>query len=50
MYVGKATEEEAAFSCADYYITSRDLRTVKRTCLADKFNIPIISGVDAPTF
>ena len=48
MYVGKATEEEAAFSCADYYITSRDLRTVKRTCLADKFNIPIVTIIDTP--
>lgn len=50
MYVGNVMEEEAAFSRSDYYITSRDLRTVKRTCLADKFNIPIISGVDAPIF
>lgn len=50
VYAGKPDEEEAAFARADYYITSRGPHTVKRTCLADQFGVPIISGVDIPIF
>lgn len=50
VYSGKPEEEEAAFSRANYYITSRSLDTVRRTCLADRFGIPIISGADIPIF
>ena len=50
VYAGDPSEETAAFAQADYYITSRSIHTVRRTCLADKFGVPIISGVDIPIF
>lgn len=50
MYAGDTEEEAPVFSRADYYITSRSPRTVKRTCLADRFHVPILSGVDVPVF
>lgn len=50
VYAGESEEEETAFSHADYYITSRSPYTVRRTCLADRFGVPIISGADIPIF
>lgn len=50
VYAGSAMDEKAAFSHADYYITSRSIHTVKRSCLADQFGIPTISGMDLPIF
>lgn len=51
VYASKSAEdEERIFSCVNYYITSRSVHTVRRTCLADRFGIPILSGVDIPIF
>ena len=42
--------EKKLFPAVDYYITSRCSRTVRRTCLADKYNVPTLSGTDIPLF
>ncbi len=49
-YLGDVEEEFDMFARADYYITSRSGRTVKRTCMADYFGVKILSGVDIPLF
>ena len=43
-------EEEIIFQYTDFYVTSRGKETIKRTCYADLYHIPIISGVDVPAF
>jgi virginiamycin A acetyltransferase len=40
--------EDELFAEADCYITSRSLNTVRRTCLADKYGLKIISCADIP--
>ncbi len=47
---GDDGDEAAVFSHADYYITSRSLRTVRRSCLADRYGVSVISGTDIPVF
>jgi virginiamycin A acetyltransferase len=46
--VGGAETEEQLFTEADCYITSRAPETVRRTCLADKYGVKIISCADIP--
>lgn len=43
-------DEEMVFSESDYYITNRDMNTLKRVAWADKYNVKIKSGVDIPLF
>jgi virginiamycin A acetyltransferase len=42
--------EETLFQQVDFYVTTRAKETVRRTCLADKFGVKTISGVDDPIF
>ena len=46
----EAVSSDKLFSIADYYITSRSGDTVRRTCLADKFDVAVLSGTDEPIF
>ena len=51
LYIHTGTEQiEEIFAISDYYITSRSLNTVYYSCIADKYNMKIISGVDLPLF
>lgn len=43
-------DEEKVMSEADYYITNRHARTLQRVYLADKYRVPILSGVNLPMF
>jgi hypothetical protein len=45
---GGINSEDELFAAADCFITSRCLQTVKRTCLADKYGVKIISCADTP--
>jgi virginiamycin A acetyltransferase len=46
--IGDHNKEYELFTEADCYITSRSLDTVRRTCLADKYGVKIISCADIP--
>jgi virginiamycin A acetyltransferase len=46
--VFRPANEEALFLEADCFVTSRSLETVRRTCLADKYGLKIISCADIP--
>jgi virginiamycin A acetyltransferase len=46
--VGGINSEAELFAAADCYITSRSLETVRRTCLADRYGVKIISCADKP--
>jgi len=35
---------------ADYFITTRDINTVRWSSYADEFGVKILSGVDIPIF
>ncbi len=50
LLIDQVLDERSLFNIADFYVTSRTLATVKRTCLADEFNVKICSGVDDPIF
>ncbi len=43
-------EEEEFFKQSDYYITSRAVETVQRSCMADRCGVKTLSGVDVPLF
>lgn len=43
-------QEEMVISEADVLITNRHARTLFRVALADRYGIPVISGVDIPLF
>jgi hypothetical protein len=48
--VGQVSDEAELFAVSDYYVTSRALATVRRSCLADRFGLKVLSGVDEPLF
>mgnify|MGYP000906029640 CR=1 FL=1 len=50
LLIDQELDERSLFNIADFYITSRAQATVTRTCLADKYNVKICSGVDDPIF
>lgn len=43
-------DEEAFFKIADYFICDRSKDTVRYSCIADDYDVKIISGVDIPIF
>ncbi|MDR0903369.1 MAG: hypothetical protein LBM59_01915 [Ruminococcus sp.] len=45
---GDLENEDELFAEADCFITSRSLNTVRRSCLADKYGVKIISPIDTP--
>lgn len=47
----ESEEDEEKILCeADYYITNRDIRTLQRVGVADKYEVTVLSGVDIPLF
>lgn len=50
LQTGEDLDEAMLFQYADYYVTTRSLQTVHRTCLADIYNTKIIFGTDDPIF
>lgn len=50
LQTGTDLDEEILFQYADYYITTRSLETVRRTCLADLYGTKILFGTDDPIF
>lgn len=50
LQIDPVAEEKSLFRLADYYITSRDMETIRRTCFADEFGVKTLSGVDDPIF
>lgn len=47
---GTDLDERMLFQYADYYVTTRSLETVYRTCLADLYGAKILFGTDEPIF
>lgn len=43
-------EEEQIISESDVFITNRDLKTMTRVELADRYHVKVVSGVDVPLF
>ena len=43
-------DEEKVIQEADGYITNRDAAVLARAALADRYGVPVISGVDIPLF
>lgn len=43
-------EEERILSGADVFITNREVRTMERVEMADRYHVQVISGVDIPLF
>lgn len=50
LHSGKTLEEYALFQYADYFVTTRNRKTVFRTCLADLCRTKILYGTDDPIF
>lgn len=50
LLIDQGLDERRLFNIADFYITSRAQASIKRTCLADEFNVKMCSGVDDPVF
>lgn len=50
LLIDQDIDERSLFRISDFYITSRDEKTVMRTCYADQFNVKVLSGVDDPIF
>lgn len=50
IYGIETDDEEKVMSEVDYYITNRDIRTLRRAAFADKYDVRILSGVDIPLF
>lgn len=50
LQTGITMDERMLFQMADYYITTRDEKTVWRTCLADQYSVKILYGTDDPLF
>jgi virginiamycin A acetyltransferase len=46
--VGDLEKEDELFAEADCFIPSRCLNTVRRSCLADRYGVKIISPIDTP--
>jgi hypothetical protein len=43
-------DEEKIISEADIYVTNRDMSTLSRVAMADKYGVKVVSGVDIPIF
>lgn len=50
LQTGEDLDEAMLFQYADYYVTTRSLQTVRRTCLADLYGTKILFGTDEPLF
>lgn len=50
LYFGEAEEVEAVFRYADILITNRSSDCVYHSCLADKYGLKRVAGVDIPIF
>ena len=50
VHCGTDEDVEYIFKYADYYITNRSKETVYHSCMADKYNVQMLSGVDIPVF
>jgi virginiamycin A acetyltransferase len=50
VYDSPLPEECAIFKKADYFITTRDKRTVYRVGCAERYGLKVVSGVDVPIF
>lgn len=50
LQTGITLDERILFQESDYYITTRGLQTVRRTCLADVYGVRILYGTDEPIF
>ena len=50
LQTGKTLDERLLMRGADYFVTTRCLQTVYRTCLADRYNTKILYGTDKPIF
>jgi len=48
--IDNLTDESSLFKKVDFYVTTRELETVKRSCLADRYGVKVLSGVDIPIF
>lgn len=50
LHSGETLEEYALFQYADYFVTTRNRKTVSRTCLADLCQTKILYGTDDSIF
>ncbi len=50
VYSEDILDERRLFIQADYFVTTRNINTVRWTTYADEFNVKILSGVDIPIF
>ena len=46
--VGQICDENELFANSDYYVTTKESNTVRHSCMADKFEVKILSGADLP--
>ena len=50
LYIGNVEDERSLFNQVDAYITNRSIDNVYHMDIADLFEVPVISSVDAPVF
>jgi len=50
LQTGLTLDENMLFQAADYFVTTRSRQTVRRTCLADRYNVKLLYGTDEPVF
>jgi len=50
LQTGLSLDEDMLFQAADYFVTARSRQTVRRTCLADRYNVKLLYGTDEPVF
>lgn len=50
MQTGTDIDEHVLFTYADYFVTTRDRETIRRTCLCDLHGTKILYGTDEPIF
>lgn len=50
LQAGVDLDEDFLFRGADYFVTTRDRETIRRTCLADRWGTEILYGTDEPLF
>lgn len=50
LQAGADLDENILFQMADYFVTTRDRETVRRTCLADLSGTKLLYGTDEPVF
>ncbi len=49
VHVGKESDDLPLFEAASHYVTTREPRTVYHSCLADRFGVNMLSGIDMPS-